>query len=53
MTSYLEQYKSDCRVDSLFQKNTDYLVWDKTSVRLNAKHEEFLDNCLMAPIVVY
>lgn len=53
VTSYLEQYKSDCRVDSLFQKNTDYLVWDKTSVRLNAKHEEFLDNCLMAPIVVY
>lgn len=41
VTSYLEQYKSDCRVDSLFQKNTDYLVWDKTSVRLNAKHEEF------------
>ena len=41
VTSYLEQYKSDCRVDSLFQKNTDYLVCDKTSVRLNAKHEEF------------
>ena len=41
VTSYLEQYKSDCRVDSLFQKNTDYLVWDKASVRLNAKHEEF------------
>lgn len=41
VTSYLEQYKSDCRVDSLFQKNTDYLVCDKISVRLNAKHEEF------------
>ena len=41
VTSFLEQYKSDCRVDSLFQKNTDYLIWDKTSVKLNAKHEGF------------
>lgn len=41
VTSFLEQYKSDCRVDSLFQKNTDYLIWDKTSVKLNAKHEDF------------
>lgn len=41
VTEFLDQYKSDCRVDSLFQKNTDYLIWDQTTIRLNAKHEEF------------
>ena len=41
ITDFISQYKSDTRMDSLIQKNSDYLVWSKESVRLNPKHETF------------
>ena len=41
ISDFISQYKSDTRMDSLIQKNSDYLVWSKESVRLNPKHETF------------
>lgn len=41
ISHFISQYKSDTRMDSLIQKNSDYLVWSKESVRLNPKHETF------------
>ena len=40
-SEYIGQYKSDTRMDSLIQKNSDYIIWTKESVRLNPKHEGF------------
>lgn len=41
ISDFISQYKNDTRMDSLIQKNSDYLVWSKESVRLNPKHEAF------------
>ena len=41
VSDFIDQYKSDTRMDSLIQKNSDYIIWSKESVRLNPKHETF------------